>query len=352
MLTLIKLVDGRNNLIVNREKNIDILKCIAIIIVVLGHSLIIYNPNWGLYKTTNNSLTCEVIEKIINIIQMPLYFAISGYLFVYAKKQGYKDFIIKKIKRLIIPFVLISLLYLLPIRYLLQYNNYVENSFLYNVIINIICGKDNGHLWFLPSLFIIFSIFYWLKDKSKNTNTIIFLILIICSYLCNYTHSYFSRVCQFSMYFWIGYLINTYKKEKSTNIIIIIFSIFIINLIGKIIFAKDIFDYYIKCSISMIICLILFKIKWVNFKDKKYLNRIIDIISKNSYGIYLFHSPLIYFTFKYLPNINPLYIFVINFFGFGFIALMITIIMRKIKCAFLIGEGEKKKYVKEERISN
>lgn len=35
-------------------------------------------------------------------------------------------------------------------------------------------------------------------------------------------------------------------------------------------------------------------------------NKLLDKLGENSFGIYLFHSPLVYITFSYIPNINPI----------------------------------------------
>ena len=64
-------------------KNLKVvnIRAIAIIIVVLGHSIILYSPYWGIYQTSNKVYIFEVLKDIINIIQMPLFFSLSGYLF-------------------------------------------------------------------------------------------------------------------------------------------------------------------------------------------------------------------------------------------------------------------------------
>lgn len=63
------------------------------------------------------------------------------------------------------------------------------------------------------------------------------------------------------------------------------------------------------------------------------------MINKNSFGIYLFHSPLIYITYTLIPNSNPIIILLINFGIFGTVGFILTEIFRKIKILkFAIGE--------------
>lgn len=66
-----------------------------------------------------------------------------------------------------------------------------------------------------------------------------------------------------------------------------------------------------------------------------------EYISKRSYGIYLIHSPLIYITYTYIPNANPIIIFLINFFVGGFISLLFTNLIGNSKLRFIIGEKYK-----------
>ena len=62
------------------------------------------------------------------------------------------------------------------------------------------------------------------------------------------------------------------------------------------------------------------------------------LISRDSMGIYLFHSPMLYISFTYWPNINPLLMLLINFVGFGTVAILLTELMRRAHLGFVIGE--------------
>ena len=57
-------------------------------------------------------------------------------------------------------------------------------------------------------------------------------------------------------------------------------------------------------------------------------NKVMSFFDKYSYGIYLFHSPLIYIAFTYAPNIEPWLMFVINFLGMGSVALLLSYIIK------------------------
>ena len=53
------------------------LRALAIIIVVIGHSIILYSHKWGLYSTIYNVRFLDILKDWINLIQMPLFLSRS-----------------------------------------------------------------------------------------------------------------------------------------------------------------------------------------------------------------------------------------------------------------------------------
>ena len=66
-----------------RDNKIVNIRALAIIIVVLGHSIILYSTSWGFYQSVNKVIFLDKVKNIINLFQMPLFFSISGYLLYY-----------------------------------------------------------------------------------------------------------------------------------------------------------------------------------------------------------------------------------------------------------------------------
>ena len=324
-----------------KNKNIDFLRAFAIILVVFGHSIIIYDNSWNVYYTSQESNVLSNIKIIINLIQMPLFLAISGYLFFYTNKiKNYGDFIIKKIKRLIIPFIIIALFWMLPIRYGVNYNNYNNHSFIYNVIVNIFLGMDNGHLWYLPTLFFIFLISYFYiklnkyKTFSKKIDFLILLLLFILAFIGNKFPSYIGNLLEYSIYFFEGIVIHKYFKTLNNNKKLCCFMFLIILLISYFILSNIYLIKICKILIGLLFVLLIMNIDF----SKVYNNKIVELISSNSFGIYLFHSPLVYISFAFYPNILPIYMIFINFIIFGFISLCLTYILRKTRFKIFLGE--------------
>ncbi len=318
-----------------KNLKIENLRFIAIIFVVLGHSIIIYNPYWGLIKTSSYSYFFKYLCWFIYVFHMPLFVFISGFLFN-GDSINLKNLISKKIRRLLIPYLSFALLYLLPIRYFLDYKSYTENSLLYNVFVNILLGKDNGHLWFLPSLFLNFILFYILSKKITDEKKVLILSFIIS--ILGFKIPYYIGVSmQYFFWFCYGHYIS------SVNLKSIIKKKYFISFVLFILFFAYIYLYG-RFNYSNYICLLLKYIINILFLPFLYhiipskSNKFILNISKYSFGIYLFHSPLIYFTFYSNYVKTPFIVLLINFVFWGIISYILSYFISNSKMKFLIGK--------------
>lgn len=73
-----------------RSSRINNIRALAIFLVVLTHSIILYSSEWNLYETTVSAPFLDMLKRITTIPPMPLFFSASGYLFVFTreKKRG------------------------------------------------------------------------------------------------------------------------------------------------------------------------------------------------------------------------------------------------------------------------
>lgn len=65
---------------------------------------------------------------------------------------------------------------------------------------------------------------------------------------------------------------------------------------------------------------------------------IVEIVSRDSMGLYLFHSPLLYISFAFWPDIAPVLMILVNFVFFGLVAALMTKLMRRVGLGCVIGE--------------
>lgn len=152
-----------------RNYKIANLRALAIIVVVLGHSIILYSDAWSLMPT---SVHCEIFNKtkwVIDRFQMELYFMISGYLMWFSVKKTlpFIEFAKKKALRLLIPYVAFGLCWMLPIKYALQIPT-VQNLNIIQIIGRFFGGIDNGHLWFLYTLFLLMIVLFPLNKAVRK----------------------------------------------------------------------------------------------------------------------------------------------------------------------------------------
>ena len=321
-------------------KNLKIIniRAIAIIVVVLGHSIILYSPQWGIYQTNNGVYIFELLKNIINIFQMPIFFSLSGYLFYKTidKNKTFVNFFKTKFKRLIIPFITVALFWMIPIKCLINYPNYLNKSF--SEILQLLFSlTDSGHLWYLPTLFLIFIVMFFICNLLKRKESdykyfLTFLLLVLLSIISSkvFINAYINNILTYSIYFYLGYIIYRYE-EKVMRINKIAISVIAILLIIVTLAYNNIYFNILTASVIILMFNVI-----ASSKTNKYINR----ISTDSFGIYLLHSPLIYITYTYLSDANPLLVIFINFFVFGFIALLLTELLRKTPFKIFIGESQ------------
>lgn len=312
------------------------LRALCIILVVLAHSIIIYNGNWNLYATTQSSIILKYLCNLIYIFHMPLFFSISGYLayYSYKKVDSYKTFALKKAVRLLIPFIIFGLFWMIPIRFIANYSGYQDTN-LATIIAKLLIGTDSGHLWFLPCLFLIFCVHLLLIRHVKNTKVQV-AIIITLFLIGHFAPLMAGNVLVNLTWFHLGYLINKHRIDQSKKHAWVLLAASILGVIVYFVAESLFSNTYILRAIKYFDCffIIMTAYKLVSRRQSKILNSISDL----SFGIYLFHSPLIYLSFNYLPEINPYLMLLLNFAGFGSVAAGLTAIVKKTKIKMIIGE--------------
>lgn len=202
------------------------LRAFAITLIVLGHSIIIYDRSFNLLSTDIEMPLFETTKHYISFIQLKLFFSISGFLMCYKvikwKTASIKDifkgftlFIKQKSKRLIIPFIFVCVLYMDPIKIFIGVKDYSLSSTL--LLQQLLC-TNIGHLWFLPCLFIIFVIMYICLAFIRNSfigHSVLFLVFSTVNYFNgHFTNIYqLNEVANYAIFFYLGYIINRISLE-------------------------------------------------------------------------------------------------------------------------------------------
>ncbi|MDE6247381.1 MAG: acyltransferase [Muribaculaceae bacterium] len=168
---------------------LDLLKVLAMILVIIGHSsyTTIMTKYGGVEHTPTSGFNpvFSGINKFVAFIytfHMPLFMAISGALFSlgFNKIESIKDLAKAKGIRLLIPFIVTATVVAIPIKLL---SGYWDNSA--HAVSDILVGQyllfGNSHLWYVVSLFWIFLTFYLIYPLFNKSPIMVWGTLIILS---------------------------------------------------------------------------------------------------------------------------------------------------------------------------
>ncbi|MBP5684262.1 MAG: acyltransferase family protein [Bacilli bacterium] len=338
---------------------IDICKTIGIFFVTIGHVAI---P--------------KIVDIWIHSFHMPLFFILSGLCFNEVKHKKSKEFILNRLKTLIVPYIIFSwILYYLWILINFLYNK-TGISTSCNILINCMLNPATNTScygavnWFLPSLFIIEIFFFFISKICKHNRKVIFLISIIISIIGFFTPTFLktrlplaidSSIIGLSFYS-IGWLLKGIKFDKikivlkrnillSHLVIIGLFIFFIpIIMINKMTNIRTLvfgnYSLFFLNSICMSILFILVSILLdIDSKKVKIINKL-KIIGKHTLIILLFNPVLgrIYLLLTEKVVISNKYLLLLNSSIVSVIILiictLISIFINKF-LPFLIGKKKK-----------
>jgi hypothetical protein len=253
--------------------DISLLVLFATFLVVLGHSL----PNRFEYSLNDAGGYQDIISGIY-VFHMPLFFYISGFLLQKSKSNdGFKQFVKKKIRRLIFPYLIFSTLgYSLKI-FLSAFAMRPLSPSILDYVYRLFFPWENPVIfyWFLPTLFLVFILFYFINKISTKSITILPLMMLflftfeyfphqsIPSVFLNYT-----GVLHNMIFFFLGGVIAVcnFKKLLEITLISCMFSVLI--------FGNMKFQFIALCILS---CHFLCYVIANNFKYSSWLAKKSDL---------------------------------------------------------------------------
>lgn len=325
---------------IKRYENIDLLKTIAIFMVIVLHSGLLH-INFIELKSV-----ATYIEFAIRLIMegVPIFIIVNGFL-IMNKKFDFKKHL-RKTLNIFVLLIIWSFVYVIISS--LIFNNSIDiKNILKEVITTNISSKYTGILWFLQSLialYLLFPVIKVLHDSNKKIYNFLFIIVTIFTIGINflslinniiefktgwsgitYLLSYISKFNiitngYFVFYFMLGgYIFENkenlkFKFNNKKSIIIVIagllawilaitYGIGVSNLQNKMI--GDSFNYS-----TVFLCITLLGLYCLtsNYQNTGNLvNKIIESVGKNSLGIYLIHVLVIRILRRFIQF--PTYIF-------------------------------------------
>lgn len=187
-----------------RDSSFDIMKGIAILLVVLGHSVPDQASASGIA-----SYPLYLMRTIIYSFHMPVFFFVAGYFMHIPLKEGFQKFVKDKSIRLMVPYFTIGLLYF-PFKLALSKfaNQQINPQDIWKILIGI---NPDGELWFLYCLFFI-SILNAVLVKRVNLGLLIGSLLIgmLSDVLNIFSIAMVSEILYFQFFFILGLYIKKY----------------------------------------------------------------------------------------------------------------------------------------------
>lgn len=206
----------------NRILFIDIAKAIAIVLVVIGHYIPDNYPHWY-----------GEMREIIYGFHMPLFMFASGFIYIATvKEQSYHSFIWRKVKRLLVPYLVVSVL-VISIKLLTQGFLYVENPVTVMSYAKILYLPEAGYFtWFIWALWWMFVIIPFWRTKYQR---LFLLLMAVLLYFIPFQLPEMFCLKEFKgmlIYFCLGCVVWDYKSlfRRLTLIPTYVYAVFFISV--------------------------------------------------------------------------------------------------------------------------
>ena len=354
-----------------RRYDLDILRIILTILVVIGHAsyYTIKTKFGGIYydqlmqgmmvEDTTFHRVVTYLTDWIYVFHMPAYFCLSGVIFsMELKRNRYSSvwkLIVTKAKRLLAPMLFVWLIWNIPIKMLTGYYMGMNHPLLSAMMQ--IAFPNAVYLWFLEALFCCFVMDYIITKYIKNFR-VQFLIVGIMALIGLYFYKYMRQIVplgnlfKWFVWFWLGHSIDDIrnkwsqilKKYCGSETIGFIFETILFVLLYVLSFRALKVQWILTNTILSFVGVVwiwelvelinpVLRNKWL---DEQILN-----CSANTYGIYLWAEPLNYAILAvalwkfgipiFGTEVGAVVIYFVRVFGSLLIAVGITKGLRKIK---------------------
>ncbi|HAT4232907.1 TPA: acyltransferase [Clostridium perfringens] len=327
-------------------KNCDFVKVVLMIFIVVYHSMALYmNLGWFNQPPAQDSIYLNWIARWLNTFHIYVFTFVSGYIFSYLryekKRYGeFKHFLIGKVRRLLIPYVFVSVIWIVP------WSCFFFNTDKKEIIKKYILGISPSQLWFLLMLFIVFIMAYFLSNLlydrivyGINISLILYVIglaggLVLSNYFQIFT------ACRYFIFFYMGMQVRHYGMKELNRIPLVVYIILDIALfVFYMIFLNQVGIFYklIRIGIEFVLhiigCLMMFIIlNKIASKVQYEQNKLYLFLNKYNFTIYLFHQQVIYWVITlFNGKISPLLLVIMNFVVAMLVSSIIAVLLGKTK---------------------
>ena len=320
------------------------IRLFLIVTLVFYHAFCIFSGAWKSIGGYPEIPIYSILDKLSYACLLETFVFISGYIFGFqVRKKGFmalsaNSIFIKKFKRLIIPSILFSFLYILLLGNIKQ----PITQILYDLINGV------GHMWFLPMLFWCFVGVYvieWLKMRANIALCVLFLMIFLSAIPLPFR---IGNSFYYLFFFYIGYLFQKLEWKLPQNKLLFVLAtcLFVASFVLKLLIGNISGEFglffkvllYVSNSLVRAVCasmgiIILlygatFIINHMNVSSSSLL-----YLSDCCFGVYLFQQFILKFIYNgELPHLlNPYLLPWISFVVSLIVSIVLTILLRKTK---------------------
>lgn len=306
-----------------QKKELDncfFVRTVMMILIVIYHSIVFWSANkWFVVMPSCQAEVLGALADYLNTFHVYTFVLVSGYVYYALRfEQGKYErtfpFLINKTKRLLVPYVFTSIIWVIP-HNLIWYKPDTSK-----IINDFVLGLAPDQLWFLLMLFWVYLIAYPLSNFAKKYAALA-IPLLISIYIVgvvlpfpNYFQIKTALRCQ--IFFWIGFYIRELDllclfrgKKKWIRIGIISVSFVVLFFAGRISYPKTavykILFIVIDIITRMVGAITAFcLLQMIAGRVKQYIYIYISGFSKYSMIIFLFHQQIIQCTLAFCKGIH------------------------------------------------
>ena len=295
--------------------------------VVIYHAMLFWGGvGWFTGTPVYNSDILREFELCLHYFHVQAFTLVAAYLYCYLRYERGKyaevvPFCKNKLQRLIVPYVFVSVLWVVP------FSVFFFDLSTKDVFVQYVLATSPSQLWFVWMLFDVFLLAWIVSDKLYASNKFavfmtLFLLLmgiiggkLFPNVFCIWT------ACRYFIYFVIGFKIRQYGMGNVQRLSPILWILLYVLLYVLMIYAGDyggivgkVFKTLLSIVVSatgavmafVVLMEIARKIAWQN-------NKYFLAFSKKTMPIYLLHQQLIYVSISLFNGVvNPYFNAVIN----------------------------------------
>ncbi|GEM_PF-3799925 len=274
----------------NRNRNIQIIRIVAMAMVVLCHVVQLFENKY-----------LDMSAQFLNV-GVYIFIFISGYLYSSKPIKSFFGWPIKKTIKLLIPVFIL----LIPI----SISNYIVGTFDFRQLIIHIFNLQGalgafagaGHLWFMTTIMYCYFLLPYIKMASAKTIRVkigLIVAMISVAFVLNFFWVYLSRQLYYISIFSIGVLfageLERFKANRANRIwfVLLLVVAIAVRVLGKICFDNSIvYDITITSLTHIAIAISIFQIiNSIRMRNDTRTDAI-NLVDASTYYIYLIHYPL------------------------------------------------------------